>query len=506
MGIPSYFSYIIRNYKGIITPLDKSINFKHLFMDCNSIIYDCLHNLNNPTDNEVISTVIQKIKYYIKTVNPSHTIFIAFDGVAPFAKMEQQRVRRYKNDFLGRVLSDDTQEPKWNTSKITPGTLFMKQLSYQISMEFKNFKNENSIKNIIVSAANEEGEGEHKIFQYIRENPLLDDDVLIYGLDSDLFMLSIFNYKYVKNFYIFRETPEFLNTLIDISDNVDFHIVDIFKLRTAILSNMGFHDPQRIYDYAFLCFLLGNDFLPHFPSLNIRTHGIQTLLDIYNEYFKNKNSDFLVSKNGIQWKHVEYIIKRLSILEKDFLIEEINMRKKFDKWDWKEPNTIDEKAKLIDNFPILYRAEEIYINPGFNGWEDRYYKVLFPMNNKGSNPTFSENEKEKFRKEICLNYFEGLEWVYKYYIGNPIDWRWKYKYNYGPLFTDLKKYIPRRELIKNNRLPFSSDEQLIYVLPRTQYHLLPNNLSLELNNIKSNNKMDFQWAFCKKTWESKIKY
>ena len=47
MGIPSYFSYIIKNYANIIRSLQSFPpgSFDHLYMDCNSIIYDSYHDI-----------------------------------------------------------------------------------------------------------------------------------------------------------------------------------------------------------------------------------------------------------------------------------------------------------------------------------------------------------------------------------------------------------------------------------------------------------------------------
>ena len=132
MGIPSYFSYIIKNHPSIIAKLlsDKNgllVSIDHLFMDCNSIIYDAVHTIDfNNVDVEtyeesVISFVIDKINYYISEIEPTQTVFIAFDGVVPLAKMEQQKTRRYKSYFMqyhDNYHGNANKSPKWNTINI----------------------------------------------------------------------------------------------------------------------------------------------------------------------------------------------------------------------------------------------------------------------------------------------------------------------------------------------------------------------------------------------------
>ena len=92
------------------------------------------------------------------------------------------------------------------------------------------------------------------------------------GLDSDLIMLSVFHCDLFRNIFIFRETPEFGQQFLpkDLETSgadKTCLFMDIQVLTRAILSEMhcGVSDPHRIYDYVFLCFFLGNDFLPHFP-------------------------------------------------------------------------------------------------------------------------------------------------------------------------------------------------------------------------------------------------
>ena len=97
MGIPSYFSYILKKHSTLIKKLTFKVN--NLYIDSNSIIYDALRRLKPQEDFEdnLIHAVCLKLDEYIQQTKPDNTVLIAFDGVAPVAKLEQQRNRRYKS-------------------------------------------------------------------------------------------------------------------------------------------------------------------------------------------------------------------------------------------------------------------------------------------------------------------------------------------------------------------------------------------------------------------------
>ena len=233
MGIPSYFSYIIKNYSNIILNdkrlLQNNIRFSNLLMDCNSIIYDEFRKLEKITpkvnnidikhfEGELINNVIMSIGNYIKNISPSELVYIAFDGVAPFAKMKQQRTRRYKSIITSKI--DDTLNSKvqsfWTTSTITPGTDFMNMLSLKIKKAFSGLESHFNVKKIIVSGSDDFGERKHKMFKYIRDRQNnVKGNTIVYGLDSDLIMLSLFHCIPFEQFFIYRETPEFGKNIIN---------------------------------------------------------------------------------------------------------------------------------------------------------------------------------------------------------------------------------------------------------------------------------------------------
>ena len=108
MGIPSYFSYIVKNHPEVIRKLDEKFIVNNLYLDANSVIYDCVHKIDftNLVNSDIITiqnAVFAKLEEYISLIKPNNNIFIAFDGVAPVAKLEQQRQRRYKSSYQNKV-------------------------------------------------------------------------------------------------------------------------------------------------------------------------------------------------------------------------------------------------------------------------------------------------------------------------------------------------------------------------------------------------------------------
>ena len=192
MGIPCYFSSIIRKYREIMVKQSAfSSKIDNLYIDSNSIIYDAIRKCDISKDNfteQLEEEVIFQLEQHIADINPRKQVIIAFDGIAPMAKIQQQRERRFKSDLERKIRKSlYEKEEQWDTCNITPGTTFMKHLMMRIETYFK------SQQHIKLYSSNEPGEGEHKIFEYIRQTPELHKDAttVIYGLDADLIMLCI---------------------------------------------------------------------------------------------------------------------------------------------------------------------------------------------------------------------------------------------------------------------------------------------------------------------------
>jgi len=241
-------------------------------------------------------------------------------------------------------------------------------------------------------------------------------------------------------------------------------------------------------------------FLPHFPALNLRTGGMDILMETYRNVLGNSKKNIIVD-GKIVWKNFRLLIKELSEHEESYIQADYAKRNKQEK----RPPHFDENTSRFDkemlHAPSKEREVEKYINPNDKFWESRYYDMLFDV-----------DIDDEWRKNISLNYLEGLEWTWKYYSVGCVDWRWAYKYHYPPLLKDLLKYVPYfdTELLEP-RLPNPVTDvvQLSYVLPKKSLYLLPkrieNKLLQQCGEMYSTN-YEYKWAYCKYFWECHVDF
>ncbi|KAI8955751.1 exoribonuclease Dhp1 [Xylaria longipes] len=402
MGIPAAFRWLSTKYPKIISPVieDKPIvmddgsvipvdttrpnpngeEFDNLYLDMNGIVHPCSHPEDKPAPKDEEEMMLEVFKYTDRVVNmvrPRKLLMIAIDGVAPRAKMNQQRSRRFraaqeakdkqadKEELLkmikqqnGGVLPPETlaslTKKAFDSNSITPGTPFMDilaiSLRYWCAYKLNTDPGWANMK-VIISDATVPGEGEHKIMNFVRSqraSPDHDPNTrhVIYGLDADLIMLGLATHE--PHFRVLREDVFFQEGKartckicgqkghdaqncrgdakqkdgeFDEKDKavpqkpfIWLHVSVLREYLAVELEVPGLPfrwDLERaIDDWVFMCFFVGNDFLPHLPALEIRENGIDTLTAIWRD-----NLTFMggyMTKDGhVDLERAQYILDGL---------------------------------------------------------------------------------------------------------------------------------------------------------------------------------------------------
>ncbi|KAI4890028.1 hypothetical protein NFI96_015514 [Prochilodus magdalenae] len=469
---------------------------------------------------------------------------------------------------------------RFDSNCITPGTEFMdnlaKCLRYYVADRLTNDPGWRTL-TVFLSDASVPGEGEHKIMDFIRRQraqPNHDPNThhCLCGADADLIMLGLATHE--PNFTIIREefkpnkprpcalcgqmgheikdcqgvAREKKGEHDEFADTVPVSEQEFIFLRLCVLREylereltmaslpFPFNFERSVDDWVFMCFFVGNDFLPHLPSLEIREGAIDRLVSIYKDVV-HKTGGYLTENGFVNLERVELIMQAVGVAE-----DNIFRKRKEDDENFKRRMKEKKKRMKAEQAPAYLPGGQFA--PQALGGRDRPMPVqnarhaAFDMRMQGNSYQQNKNAAEslraalknggkasagpsdgtdhrgmkrkaedsdsepepednvrlweegwkqryyknkfdvdetddEFRKKVVKSYVEGLCWVLRYYYQGCASWKWYFPFHYAPFASDFKDIKDMFMDFEKGTKPFKPLEQLMGVFPAASGNFLP---------------------------------
>ncbi|XP_015922998.1 5'-3' exoribonuclease 1 [Parasteatoda tepidariorum] len=515
MGVPKFYRWISERYpclSEVVTEFQIP-DFDNLYLDMNGIIHTCSHpNDDDPhfriTEEKIFANICHYIEFLFKMIKPKKVFFMAVDGVAPRAKMNQQRGRRFRTAKTALMLEEQAlasgeslpQDAKFDSNCITPGTPFMVRLN-TILKEFAVYKisTDKLWQDVRVYLSGHEtpGEGEHKIMDFIRyekSQPKYNPNTrhCLYGLDADLIMLGLCSHE--PHFCLLREEVKFgkkNQKKIATAEETTFHLLHISLLRdyfyhefSPVKDKLPFpYDVEKIIDdFVLMSFLVGNDFIPHLPQLHIHHDALPVLFKTYMDAlpmlggYINEGGFLNLERFEMFFeKLAEYDFQKFGELNEDFqYLEKKSKCQNIEEDD--KTSTSDILSGLgFSNLAIAKTAEYDSSSEDEDSEEEcstlelefNMHKVDYYMNKLEL-----EKVTDDVMKDQAEGYVRAIQWNLHYYYNGVVSWSWYYPHHYSPYISDVKDF---KNMEMNFELghPFLPFQQLLSVLPKLSKDLLP---------------------------------
>ncbi|XP_068754427.1 5'-3' exoribonuclease 1-like isoform X2 [Montipora capricornis] len=531
MGVPKFYRWVSERYPCLSQVIEEHQipDFDNLYLDMNGIIHPCSHpNDDDPhfrkSEEDIFADIFHYIEVLFRIIKPKKVFFMAVDGVAPRAKMNQQRGRRFRSakeaeDNIRKALEKGQilpTEERFDSNCITPGTPFMVRLHEQLKF-FVNYKISSDLAwqglRIYLSGHETPGEGEHKIMEFIRSERIRPDydpntRHCLYGLDADLIMLGLSTHE--PHFSLLREEVRFGKAAKRITkpEKTTFHLLHLSLFReyldwefSKLKDTLAFtYDLERVIDdWILMGFLVGNDFIPHLPNLHINHDALPHLYSVYVDVMPSQDGYLHDSGQLILHRFEKYLVALSKFDREQFEEKFVDMKwfeskKGFTFGNNPEQAKEDESLLPLENsFSVLESMPEDTVNI-----ESK--KIMNPELEKlvqKFDDESSEDDEDVFETEFAMfkrdyymqkleykevnrdvlaeqtfQYVMGIQWILLYYFRGVPSWSWFYPFHYAPFMSDIRNF---GELSFQFELgtPFLPFEQLLAVLPAASRQLLP---------------------------------
>uniref|UniRef100_A0A182NCW7 5'-3' exoribonuclease 1 n=1 Tax=Anopheles dirus TaxID=7168 RepID=A0A182NCW7_9DIPT len=524
MGVPKFFRYMSERYPCLSELLRENQvpEFDNLYLDMNGIIHNCSHpndaDVNFRISEEAIfEGIFHYVEYLFKMIRPQQLFFIAVDGVAPRAKMNQQRGRRFRSaaeaqELLDKAIAKGEAVPsgdRFDSNCITPGTAFMVRLQHALEHFIQvKIATDRLWKacTVILSGHETPGEGEHKIMEYIRHAKAQPDfnpntRHCLYGLDADLIMLGLCTHE--RYFSLLREEVKFgkNDKKTSVLKEIRFYLLHLtllseyLELEFASLRGrlrFPFDIHKLIDDWVLLVYLVGNDFIPHLPHLHINENALPTLYAAYMDVLPQM--DGYINEAGVlNLPRLQLLMRRLAVFDREMFLERYTDLKYLEGKCGKNnleafdvtADEINGSAAMDEDLMALIMSSDLL---GSEAEEDG--EPIVELGDIENDPELFEQEFEAHKKHYYVTklglaeyteevraeqaecYIRALQWTLHYYYRGVVSWSWYYPHHYAPFISDVDNFAHLRldYELANPFLPF---QQLLSVLPAASRQHLP---------------------------------
>ncbi|XP_025736980.1 5'-3' exoribonuclease 1 isoform X3 [Callorhinus ursinus] len=526
MGVPKFYRWISERYPCLseVVKEHQIPEFDNLYLDMNGIIHQCSHPNDDDvhfriSDDKIFTDIFHYLEVLFRIIKPRKVFFMAVDGVAPRAKMNQQRGRRFRSakeaeDKIKKALEKGETLPteaRFDSNCITPGTEFMarlhEHLKYFVNMKISTDKSWQGV-TIYFSGHETPGEGEHKIMEFIRsEKAKPDHDPntrhCLYGLDADLIMLGLTSHE--AHFSLLREEVRFggkKTQRVCAPEETTFHLLHLSLMReyidyefSVLKDKITFkYDIERIIDdWILMGFLVGNDFIPHLPHLHINHDALPLLYGTYitilpelGGYINESGhlnlprfEKYLVKLSDFDREHFSEVFVDLKWFESKVgnkylneaagvAAEEAKTYKEKKKSKGQENAicwaALDKNGEVVtskDNLEDETEDDDLFET------EFRQYKRTYYMTKMGVDVVSDD-----FLADQAACYVQAIQWILHYYYHGVQSWSWYYPYHYAPFLSDIRNISTLKIHFELGK-PFKPFEQLLAVLPAASKNLLP---------------------------------
>lgn len=440
MGVPGFWGGWLRRFFVDHRRFKESSDVINTFsIDMNGVLHTCLNKINSDSsiEGDIEEAFIQEIHRELTRIcnkfcrDGCQALIVCVDGVAPVAKMMQQRSRRFKASML-------PSEGKIDRNSLSPGTRIMDRIDEGIVTWATSTDAPPGLE-FIKSSHRVPGEGEHKIFQVLKARSLQKPHQanLIYGLDADFTMISLVSE--VRNIWLVREeqpvseqdggsaasaagrpVPQPSTTLLSI-ETLKTALKDTFMGSKSVKTPLR----QLCDDFVLVMSLLGNDFVPRVPDVGDVGGWINKLLTTYRELGIPLTERVVRDSGSFPIPNLENF--------KIFLTE-------FSK---KEAPNLAEIAVARFRFPFKMVIECSEATTTTRG--DSEISVNVPLLKErwyaraaASVGIIEENILPNVRDDMCLNFVKMISWILLYY-GTQCDMSRTtfYPFHFAPFVSDL---------------------------------------------------------------------